>query len=474
MHLVESLRDKVSKGTPILTKDDNEFTDAHVRWTNIDRKTPAVIVQPLSEDDVVAVVRNLRPCLYKVKVACAANVPFVPASGGHSEWSTVEDGIIIDLSKYKQVSVDADQRTVTVRGGVLMKELQIALSEQGQFTAIANGNTVGVIPYVIGGGISSYSPIVGYACENLLSATLVTSTGTLTTCSSSQNPALLWALRGAGQFFGITTSITLRIYPLSLIHPSPPGIRQIGVVFFPPPRAAEVCQTLKNIVGDSPGENPDKHISSGHFMSMHNPDFGGQVLMVAPQYFGTGPELQKTFQPIIDLEPLHHQHGPSNFEEHSDHLGWMCPKGEYKRFSQTGLVGINPANFARLVDLHRELLETIPGTERSVFTIEWHTSTPKTGARETETAFGMKGVEIWLNILTWYTDPGYHAQVLQFDNRAQEIMRADTREDAYIAYTNTSRNDPVEWRYKDPKAVEKLRALKREWDPDGCFTKEFL
>ena len=53
-------------------------------------------------------------------------------------------------------------------------------------------------------------------------------------------------------------------------------------------------------------------------------------------------------------------------------------------------------------------------------------------------------------------------------------MRSGDEVDAYIAYTNTSRDDPIEDRYKDAAAVSKLRALKRYWDPNGCFTREFL
>ena len=53
-------------------------------------------------------------------------------------------------------------------------------------------------------------------------------------------------------------------------------------------------------------------------------------------------------------------------------------------------------------------------------------------------------------------------------------MRSGTKEKSYIAYTNTSRNDPIEYRYKDPAAVQKLRRLKGQWDPDGCFTSQLL
>lgn len=240
---------------------------------------------------------------------------------------------------------------------------------------------------MIGGGISSYSPLIGYACENILSARIVLASGEVVSVSETQNKDLLWAIRGAGQFFGIVTELVLRTYDLSLIGPG--GVRQIGVLFYPPERAQEVCQVLKKVV------SANDHASSGHFMCMKDPSMG-RVLMVAPQYFGTGPELQATFKPLTDMDPLHHEHQDSTFEKHSDHLAWMCPKGDFKRFSQTGLSSINPENFAKLVDLHRELLETLPGTDRSVFTIEWHTETTGKLARQTDTAFGLKDIDIWL------------------------------------------------------------------------------
>ena len=240
---------------------------------------------------------------------------------------------------------------------------------------------------MIGGDISSYTPLIGYGCENILSARIVVADGNVVPASESTNPDLLWAIRGAGQFFGIVVELVLRTYNSSLMGPD--GVRQIGTIFFPPERAFEVCQALKKIVSA-----PD-HASSGHLMARMDPS-KGRVLMVAPQYFGTGPELQATFKPLIDMGPSEHAHLPSTFDKHSDHLGWMLPKGDFKRFSQTGLASIDPKNVSQLVDLHRDLLETLPGTERSVFSLEWHTPTPDKGARETKTSFGLKGVDIWV------------------------------------------------------------------------------
>ena len=56
---LNNLHGKVSTNTTILTKDDLAFASAHERWSNIDRKTPAIIIQPATEHDVAVLVRCL-------------------------------------------------------------------------------------------------------------------------------------------------------------------------------------------------------------------------------------------------------------------------------------------------------------------------------------------------------------------------------------------------------------------------------
>ena len=86
----------------------------------------------------------------------------------------------------------------------------------------------------------------------------------------------------------------------------------------------------------------------------------------------------------------------------------------------------------------------------------------------------MLTLHVHSNILTWYTDPSLHKHILDIDKKAQAIMRSDTKEEAFVAYTNTSRDEPIEHRYKDAAAVRKLKDLKQHLDPDGFFTKELL
>ena len=53
---ITDLHQKLSKTSVILTAIHPGFAAAYERWTDIDRKTPAVIVQPANERDVAVLV----------------------------------------------------------------------------------------------------------------------------------------------------------------------------------------------------------------------------------------------------------------------------------------------------------------------------------------------------------------------------------------------------------------------------------
>ena len=259
----------------------------------------------------------------------------------------------------------------------------------GPITAVGNGNTVGVIPYFINGGISIYTPLTGYACENIVSARIITATGDVVEASEHANPDLLWGIRGAGQFFGLVIEMKIRTYPLSMISPN--GTRQLGTYIFTPDKAQAVCEAMSRVVEDK------TRVHAGHFMVVNAPpDFKQQVLLVAPQFFGSAEEMTELFQPLVDLGPIQHMQMASNFENHSDQLEFMCAKGEFKKFSQTGVESWIPRNFVKVVELHEQLVKTCPGSQRSGYSFEWHTPTAEKGVRKIDTSFGLKGVDYWL------------------------------------------------------------------------------
>ena len=256
-------------------------------------------------------------------------------------------------------------------------------------TAVGNGNTVGVIPYFINGGTSIYTPLIGYACENIVSARIITATGDVVEASEDTNPDLLWGIRGAGQFFGLVIEMKVRTYPLTMI--SPDGTRQLGTYIFTPDKAQAVCEAMTRIA-------EDKHrVHAGHFMIVNAPpDFKQQVLLLAPQFFASAEEMTKFFQPLVDLGPVQHMQMASNFENHSDQLEFMRAKGDFKKSSQIGVESWKPQNFIKVMKLHESLVKTCPGSQRSGYSFEWHKSTAQE-AVNIDTSFGLKGVDHWLS-----------------------------------------------------------------------------
>lgn len=217
----------------------------------------------------------------------------------------------------------------------------------------------------------------------------MTASGDIVEATENKNQDLLWAIRGAGQFFGMVLELVIRTYPFSLMG-NPVGSRQLGTYIFLPHQASDVCRIMKNVI-----TNHDL-VSAGHFMIVAAPpDFKHQVLLVAPQCFASAEQTAKAFQPLIDLGPIQHMQTTSTFETHSDHLESMCAKGDFKRFSQMGLESFQPENFLKLIDLHSKLLAECPGAERSGFTVEWHSS-KKRPLQGLDTAFGNQDVDLWL------------------------------------------------------------------------------
>lgn len=76
---------------------------------------------------------------------------------------------------------------------------------------------VGVTGAMLGGGLGPIQGVHGMMIDNLLSARMITAEGKLVTASEIENPDLFWALRGAGQRFGLVTSVTFKTHDLATL-----------------------------------------------------------------------------------------------------------------------------------------------------------------------------------------------------------------------------------------------------------------
>ncbi|MGO9508397.1 MAG: FAD-binding oxidoreductase [Mycobacterium sp.] len=169
------------------------------------------------------------------------DVPVRVRSGRHCTegWSTVDDGLVIDVSDMKSATIDAASKTATVGAGLNQFEATAELGKAGFAAPTGTEGSVGLVGATLGGGFGPITRPFGMACDNLIAAEIVVASGaggaTAITADESQNTDLLWALRGAGNGnFGIVTSLTFSIHPLTQpIHVAAtwPGLDDLPDVF---------------------------------------------------------------------------------------------------------------------------------------------------------------------------------------------------------------------------------------------------
>jgi len=154
---------------------------------------PDLIVQAAIADDVVAAVGLAKERGWRVGVR----------SGGHS-WSCnhVRDGgLLLDLSRLDEVSVDPGSMRASVGPGCRSHELDAHLEAHNLFFPVGHCEGVGLGGYLLQGGFGWNSRAVGLACESVRGLDYVDADGVLRHAGPDENADVYWAARGAGPGF---------------------------------------------------------------------------------------------------------------------------------------------------------------------------------------------------------------------------------------------------------------------------------
>jgi FAD/FMN-containing dehydrogenase len=185
---------------------DAEYDKARAVYNRMVDRRPALIVRPTGAADIRDAVAFARQQRLPLAVRC----------GGHSVAgvSTVEAGVLIDLSTLKGVHIDPERGTAIANAGVLWGEYDRETEMFGVATPGGRVTTTGVGGFCLGGGYGWLSTKYGLTCDNLVGADLLTASGELMHVTDETNPELMWGLRGAGANFGVVTSFEFRLHPI--------------------------------------------------------------------------------------------------------------------------------------------------------------------------------------------------------------------------------------------------------------------
>jgi FAD binding domain/Berberine and berberine like len=173
-------------------------------WNGMIDRRPAVIARCTSAADVAAA----------LEFASDAGLRVAVRGGSHNIAgnATCDDGLVVDLSPMQSVEVDIEARRARAGGGVTWGVFDEATQRHGLASTGGLIPTTGIAGFTLGGGLGHLMRSCGLACDNLLSAEVVTADGTTMRTDQQQHPDLFWALRGGGGNFGVVTRFEFRLH----------------------------------------------------------------------------------------------------------------------------------------------------------------------------------------------------------------------------------------------------------------------
>ena len=193
----------------LLRPGDGEYEGARSIWNGMVARKPDLIARCADVADVQLVVR----------IAAAAEALTAIRCGGHSlaGFSTCDDGLVIDLSRMREVSVDPQTRRARFEGGSLLGDIDTATQRVGLAFPAGVVSHTGAAGLVLGGGTGWLNRLHGLSCDNVTGFTLVVADGSIVHVNAKENPDLFWALRGGGGNFGVVTEFEVKLHPVNSV-----------------------------------------------------------------------------------------------------------------------------------------------------------------------------------------------------------------------------------------------------------------
>ena len=223
---------------PLIASGDPDYDEARKLFNAMIDKRPAVIARCVDVGDVITAVRFARE----------HNLTVAIRGGGHNGGGlgSVDRGLVIDLSLMKGIRVDPARRVAQVQGGATLGDVDHATHAFG--LAVPGGiiSTTGVGGLTLGGGLGHLTRGLGLTIDNLLEVDVVLADGSFVTANAESNNDLYWAVRGGGGNFGVVTSFTFRLHPLSTVVAGP--------VLYHLDKAAEVMRWYREFLPAAPRE----------------------------------------------------------------------------------------------------------------------------------------------------------------------------------------------------------------------------
>ena len=163
------------------------------------------IYRPRSAEEIASLIRSL-----------PVTTPIACVGGGHESSNAApfagDGAVVLDLIHLKSIGFHDDEEgmLVTVGAGVVFQELVEAVKDRQGALPVGTGPGVGVVGYIVNGGLSGYfSRRLGLLGQCAVALTMVTADGDIRVLTAADE--LFSAMLGAGSALGVVVDVTLRM-----------------------------------------------------------------------------------------------------------------------------------------------------------------------------------------------------------------------------------------------------------------------
>jgi FAD/FMN-containing dehydrogenase len=431
---------------------DPDYETARFVWNRAIDKRPALIVRAASTEDVARAVAFAR----------SEGRPIAVRGGGHSiaGFSTCDDGIVIDLAQLNDVQVDVESRRAFAGGGTTWKTFDAATQQHGLATPGGLVSSTGIGGFALGGAIGNLVRRCGLACDNLLSAELITADGSVVHASESQNSELFWALRGGGGNFGVVTRFEFALHP---VGPLVLG----GVIFYPGEQAAQVVNGWRDLLEGMPDElstlvnlttaPPAPFLpESWHFK---------KVMAVAACWAGDPAEGEDVVKPLRALgTPITDLLGPMAYLDLQQLVDPLWEAGAANYFTSAFLDRLPDEAINTLTDYHRSSADRPVQAELHIHHLAGAVARVPAG----NTAFTERRSPFLVNCAARTPDPADLPSHVAWARAARNAMASYGKGEMYVNFTGEGAQDNVRASYPSD-IYARLQAVKDQYDPFNVF-----
>jgi FAD/FMN-containing dehydrogenase len=277
------------------------YDEARRVWNPAVDRRPALVAWCEGRGDVVAAVAMAR----------RSGLPVSVRGAGHSfhGFGVCAGGVVIDVSRMKDVRVQPVRRTAVVEPGLTWAELDGVTQAFGLAAPGGSTSSVGVAGMTLGGGIGWLNRRFGLAIDSLESAEVVLADGRVVVAGEDEHPELHWALRGGGGNFGIVTSLRFRLHPVRDV------VRCL--VIHPLSRARDVLRMYRELAADAPDDVRLQAmlVTASAHATLPAEVHGRPVAILTAAHFGTPGSAETLLRSVRRLgTPLVERFGPVGYD----------------------------------------------------------------------------------------------------------------------------------------------------------------